>query len=437
MPGRPCRRKALPVSHLRASARFLLLSAPSCALAGVALHAGADLAATGGLLGAGLGAAAWAALRPARGASAAAPQGVAAEASHRLAVRVRELSLLFEITRAVNSTLELDALLRRLTELAASTLGYDGFAVLLQEAESAELVVRASAVEPGARLPKREGPAGEAVAEEGLVLERRTLAGGVKGSILAVPMQHKGSVLGALLFTRCRRDAFGPDEVKLVGSIAGQAALAIANASLYERTVALSLTDPLTGAFNRRHLFSHLEMDLRRAERYGDPVTVIMIDIDHFKDLNDAFGHATGDAVLQAVASVLRRNVRRVDTVARFGGEEFCVVLPRQGKSEGLEVAEKLRRAIHEVRTPAVGNRLPTRVAASVGVATWPVDARDVVSLLDAADSALYASKRGGRNRCTAYAPGMELHPKRQRQITAAEAEDLLPRIELASRGEP
>jgi len=360
------------------------------------------------------------------------------EANRRLAARLRELSLIFDITRSLNSTLEVDALLHRLTELVATTMGFDGFAVLLAE-PSGELRVRACYGElPGGRregetLAPGEGAAGEAAATAETVLQRRASVGGTEGSLLAVPMQHKEQVVGVLVFFRGRIDGFLPDEMKLVSSIAGQAALAMANARLYEKTVALSLTDPLTGVFNRRHLFAHLEMELRRAERYGDPVTVAMIDIDHFKQLNDTFGHATGDAVLQAVAGALRRSVRRVDTVARFGGEEFCVILPRLARSEALEVAEKLRLAIHELVAPAPAGKAPVRIGASLGVATFPGDAADAVGLLDAADSALYASKRAGRNRSTAYAPGMELHPERQRQITAAEAEDLLPEVRTAT----
>ncbi|WP_373049044.1 sensor domain-containing diguanylate cyclase [Vulgatibacter sp.] len=346
------------------------------------------------------------------------------EANRRLAERLRELSLLFDITRSLNSTLELGELLGRLSELVATTLGFDGFAVLLVDETQGDLLVRTvygvlpERFASGDRQPIGAGPAGDAVATGELVLQRSVEVGGEDGSLLAVPMQHKDQVVGALLFARRRIDGFAPEDLKLLGSIAGQAALAIANARLYEQMVALSITDALTGAYNRRHLFAHLEMELRRAERYGDAVTVAMIDIDHFKQLNDTYGHATGDRVLQEVAAALRRKVRRVDTVARFGGEEFAVILPRLPASEAVEVAEKIRLAIHEVAVPGGGS-----VAASVGVATFPADGGDAIAILDAADSALYASKRGGRNRSTAYRPGMELHPERRRQITAAEAE--------------
>ena len=410
-------------------ARFVALAALPCAGAGGVVaylaNGGLGLAVGAGTLAA-VSAAAWVSvLRPLRREAR-----LAEEANRRLAARLRELSLVFDLTRSLNSTLELGGLLQRLTEQVATTLGMAGFAVLLAEDEHRRLHVRAAhGVLPGPwreglELAPNDGAAGEALASGDCVLRRRAPVGGREGSVLAVPMQHKVEVMGVLVFTRDRVDDFGADEIKLLGAIAGQAALAISNARLYEQKVSLSITDPLTGAFNRRHLFDHLDMELRRGERYGDAVSVAMLDIDHFKQLNDTWGHAAGDHVLRAVAATLRRSVRRVDTVARFGGEEFCLILPRQGRPEAFEVAEKLRLALQNVPLPpSVAQTAVGAITASFGVATFPGDGADAASLLDAADSALYASKRGGRNRSTAYAPGMELHPERRRQITAAEAE--------------
>lgn len=355
--------------------------------------------------------------------------GLIEEANRRLEVRLRELSLLFDITRSLNSTLELDELLRRLSELVGATLGFEEFAIVLLDPEKRELVVRAAwgrdAGRVGSRTILGDDPCGEAVLTGDFVLHRRHGPDGVVprpgdvGSSLAVPMKHKDEVVGVLHLARPDLDGFSPEEIKLLGNIAGQAALAIANARLFERTVALSITDELTGLHNRRHLFLQIEGELRRAERYGDEVTVAMIDLDHFKHLNDTCGHVVGDEVLQQVAKVLGANVRRVDTLARFGGEEFAVVLPRLKRAEAFEVAEKLRKAIAGHDFPAGGVQPGGRITISVGTATFPRDAADPWSLLNAADGALYASKRGGRDRCTTYEPGMDLHPNRRRSISA------------------
>ncbi len=127
-----------------------------------------------------------------------------------------------------------------------------------------------------------------------------------------------------------------------------------------------------------------------------------MIDLDHFKQVNDTHGHGTGDAILRAVALVLRRNVRKVDTVARFGGEEFCVVLPRVSRSEALEIAEKLRRSVAQAPLEGLPGQAPHFATISIGVASYGSDATDVATLLEQADRALYEAKRGGRNRVRA-----------------------------------
>jgi len=135
---------------------------------------------------------------------------------------------------------------------------------------------------------------------------------------------------------------------------------------------------------------------------------VVMMDLDHFKELNDAAGHVAGDAVLRQVAEVLKGQVRRVDVVARYGGEEFCLVLPQVSKADAMEVAEKLRRSIAE---QPVHGAPAGRVTASAGVAHLPTDATSLEGLLEAADAALYASKHRGRNQITAFTPDLDKPP--------------------------
>jgi diguanylate cyclase (GGDEF)-like protein len=138
-----------------------------------------------------------------------------------------------------------------------------------------------------------------------------------------------------------------------------------------------------------------------------------MIDIDHFKLLNDTHGHPAGDEVLKQVASLLRGAVRKVDTVARYGGEEFMVLLPRSERDEALEVAEKLRLLIAQTDFPHAAQQPGCRITVSVGVASFQRDGESIEALIDAADAALYASKRAGRNRVSLYEPGMEAQPGR------------------------
>ena len=228
------------------------------------------------------------------------------------------------------------------------------------------------------------------------------------GSLLSVPMIYQREVLGVLNFQRPSTDAFSSEEIEVLTAIADQAALAVKNARLHEETVALATTDPLTGIPNRRHLFAQLDMEIARANRFGTQVSVIMFDIDHFKTFNDQAGHPAGDVVLRHVSALMKSMIRRVDTIGRYGGEEFLVILPQVTKVEAVEVAEKLRRAIAGA---ALDVPQASGITISGGIANLPVDATAWERLIDCADAALYASKRGGRNQVICYAPGMETHP--------------------------
>jgi diguanylate cyclase (GGDEF)-like protein len=166
-----------------------------------------------------------------------------------------------------------------------------------------------------------------------------------------------------------------------------------------ERELArLSMTDPLTGLYNRRLLEERLREELVRSKRFGDPLSMLMIDLDHFKRINDRFGHPAGDEVLKGIAAVLRANVREIDIVTRYGGEELAVILPRTQQAGCLAVAERVWRAIRESCFFFDGQSV--RVTASIGAAAFP--SREIhtgTDLVQAADRALYRAKRAGRDR--------------------------------------
>jgi diguanylate cyclase (GGDEF)-like protein len=164
----------------------------------------------------------------------------------------------------------------------------------------------------------------------------------------------------------------------------------------------LSTADPLTGTFNRRFFDDYLRNEVARSARYDVPLTVAMLDVDHFKQFNDRFGHAAGDEALRLVARVLELSVRRSDLVARYGGEEFVVVLRESAAAQALDRMEHLRRAIaaDRLRLPAgaAAGEAPS-ITVSIGVATWPRDGRSAEDLLAEADRRLFAAKAAGRNR--------------------------------------
>jgi diguanylate cyclase (GGDEF)-like protein len=167
---------------------------------------------------------------------------------------------------------------------------------------------------------------------------------------------------------------------------------------------AQSITDPLTGIPNRRLLDDQLARELAQAIRYGTPLALVMVDIDHFKTLNDRYGHRVGDDVLRRVAGVLDQQKRAGDFVARYGGEEFVAILPHTNRSQAAAWAERVRRAIGEARVTAPDGGL-AGATASFGVAELDPDAPEADRLVEAADAALYEAKRAGRDRVEVWTP--------------------------------
>lgn len=344
--------------------------------------------------------------------------------------RVQELTLLYGMSRQLTSTLSLEELLDRIIALVHEKLQIPLFSVMLIN-EEGNLELRKAF--PREREREMEGlvfQIGEGAC--GLAAEQceplyipdilatpayvhTPQSVPAKGSLLCIPMIHAGTLLGVLNFERPEIDGFSANQRDALITATEMVSLAVRNARLHEETVKLSLTDALTGLANRRSLFLRLDEELARLARYGQRLSLIMIDVDHFKRLNDAAGHRAGDETLQEFSSILRSQVRRVDMLARYGGEEFMVLLPETDRQVALEIAEKLRARV-EAHGFKHGEGQPGgRLTASFGVATAPLDAMESGALVDLADSALYASKRGGRNRVTAYEAGMEFHPGRER----------------------
>lgn len=175
-----------------------------------------------------------------------------------------------------------------------------------------------------------------------------------------------------------------------------QIALEFRKVELYEQVQELSIVDGLTEVYLRRYLMVRLEEEVDRARRLGLTFSIGMIDVDHFKQCNDRYGHLVGDAVLKKIAERFKKSVREVDMIARYGGEEFCVVLPETAKDSALAVAERLRRSVEGKEIKAFDESV--RATVSVGIATFPDDGEQVSQLIDKADNALYRAKRMGRN---------------------------------------
>jgi diguanylate cyclase (GGDEF)-like protein len=175
-----------------------------------------------------------------------------------------------------------------------------------------------------------------------------------------------------------------------------QIALEFRKVELYGQVQELSIIDGLTEVYLRRYLMVRLEEEVDRAKRLGLTFSIGMVDVDHFKQCNDKYGHLVGDAVLKKIAERLKNSVREVDMISRYGGEEFCIVLPDTSKELAMSVAERLRRSVEGKEIKAFDESI--KISVSVGIATYPEDAEYVAALIDKADNALYKAKRLGRN---------------------------------------
>jgi diguanylate cyclase (GGDEF)-like protein len=217
-------------------------------------------------------------------------------------------------------------------------------------------------------------------------------------SLLLIPLRAKARPFGVLILLRLEMtEPFTLDDLHFFEDLAARAALAIENAQLYVAVEQLSLTDPLTGLYNRRGLLSLSESELNRAMRLNQQVAVVVLDIDYFKRVNDTYGHPTGDEVLRAVAGRLRSSLRNQDVLARYGGEEFAILLPECCLVMATTIAERIRLLFDNqpVQTQAGSIHITT----SLGLIVSQPVSSDLNELLERADQAMYRAKQGGRNR--------------------------------------
>jgi diguanylate cyclase (GGDEF)-like protein len=337
------------------------------------------------------------------------------EKQRELEQRATERALLFEVLRESASSHDLDRVLEALVTRVGPAMRMRHLAVVLRT-EDGRYVVRAAFGFEGGEDPvgsEVARPGGPWAVQRGVLLvpdiERvpQTTAFWDRlpkdGSFASVPIKHAEQQIGFLVLTRSEDDPLGEHEGRYLQAVADQAALAIHNAQLVARLERLSMHDELTGLANRRLFSQHLERALARADRYEHEVSVLAIDIDHFKQLNDRCGHPAGDAALRAVSSVLSDSLREVDTLARAGGEEFWVLLAHTGETGASEVAEKLRRRVASIDIEGADAQPLGYLSVSIGVATRR-PGESAGDVLARADVALYVAKRGGRDRVASAA---------------------------------
>lgn len=215
-------------------------------------------------------------------------------------------------------------------------------------------------------------------------------------SLVIVPLLNEGRVIGTLRINSSKPEAFMQDDLRLLDAIGTLASSALSNAILYEKTEELAIRDSLTGLYLRRYFYQRLKQEHRRFLLTKRPLSLLMCDLDHFKECNDRFGHEAGDLMLVRFAEILRDQTPGA-LVARYGGEEFAVLLAETPKEDAKKIAEGIRQKVDEA--PFLVRRQPIQMTVSIGVANIPDDTLDIEELVHRADQALYDAKRSGRNR--------------------------------------
>lgn len=326
-----------------------------------------------------------------------------------------DLATVMKVSQTISSEIVLDRLLDSIMGMAVMNAGAQrGFLILVKDGK---LTVEAARTEdkkeiliyPGSPLEQNHALSTAVVEyayqqKENVLLGNASEVGEFKHapyiqtnrckSILAMPIMKKNEVFGILYMeNNLISDAFTKERLELLNVIVTQAAISIENAKLFE----LATTDVLTRLYTRRYFLMMVDQEIDRYDRYNHPLSLIMLDIDNFKKVNDDYGHPTGDEVLSQVAHVIKRNCRNVDSAARYGGEEFVVVLPETNEYGAMIVAEKIRAGIEDM--VITHDSLRIKVTVSVGVATCPIDALSRNLLIESADRALYHSKRSGKNK--------------------------------------
>jgi len=320
--------------------------------------------------------------------------------------RARHLEVINAIARETTAVLDQEQLLIKVCTVIQETFQVGHVSVLLREDEG--MLLRAShgrftpRAGAGGRFPVTAGLWGRVLATSQSLIEDDVRAcpeyvGFYQEtkSRMCIPLVSFGQTLGVLMLESEHAGNFEEADVESMEAVADICATAIQNAHYVERVKQLAYLDGLTGIFNRRYFELRVVEEIDRARRFNTGMAVLMVDIDQFKRLNDEFGHLLGDEVLRQVSSIFHGQLRKIDVVCRYGGEEFAILLSQTNPQHSLQVAEKLRRLVENWQFPGVARP----VTISAGVGTYPDHGTTRDELVKSADAGLYAAKQGGRNR--------------------------------------
>lgn len=345
-------------------------------------------------------------------------------ASQQIETQIGQITDIYHVTKETGRALHTQELFTALLEVAPRFLRATGFR-LIDLSSPSPTVLRAARAPDGRLVSSTEGAhkaagvaaaplleAEQAIVDRGLSLGRPSMSAGSEPACPLppgvsrwawAPLLRERQALGVLV-----ADDLAESQLKPFELVANQLSLQLSRISLYRQVEALAVTDALTGVCVRRHFMERAQEEVARSQRHGLPCTVLMADLDLFKEKNDTYGHLVGDVILKDVATLLQRNLREIDLIARFGGEEFILLLIETQVEQALAIAQRLKQLV-EVHPIRAYDELLTQTI-SIGLAGFPDDASTLEELMERADQALYAAKRSGRNRVVRWSPSLIVH---------------------------
>ncbi len=332
------------------------------------------------------------------------------ETRTNLESNVQYLRTMAEVSTVIAGTLDPEELYRIIPERVMAKLGLNDFCIMLYSRETRRLVAKSVSEGDGGTMPEFTLAPGEGVpgnvfatGEPAWIPDVRSSQsllhyGGRRTdvrSFMCVPLVSKGKNIGVLMLNHPEPNAFEPELLPMMRVLASYLAIAIENAEMFGLVKSLAEKDSLTLLYNHGSFHEKLAIELERANRYVRPMAVIILDLDHFKEINDRYGHTTGDRVLTLVAGALGAHLRKTDIAARYGGDEFAVILPETDLSSAAVIAERIAEGISNVRLD-IGRGSVISFTASIGYAACAHDAPGRGEILSTADRLMYESKRRG-----------------------------------------